>query len=129
MRKSAGIGKQARKEKDMGLLGLAEARKKGAIPRGMVVMHKCDNRLCCNPNHLEVGTIADNNHDAIAKGRNAKGERNGNSKLTELQVREIRAKHKLGEYTVSQLAKLYKVSESNMRSIVAEEHWKLPLAG
>lgn len=33
---------------------------KGPIPEGLVVMHLCNNRACCNPNHLEVGTQSDN---------------------------------------------------------------------
>ena len=43
----------------------------GSIAGGMCVMHKCDNRRCFNPSHLQVGTIADNNHDMIRKGRQA----------------------------------------------------------
>jgi hypothetical protein len=44
----------------------------GQIPRGMVVRHKCDNRICVNPAHLEVGTAGDNNRDRAARGRSAK---------------------------------------------------------
>ncbi len=43
----------------------------GAIPIGMCVMHTCDNRGCFNPAHLQLGTLAQNNHDMIAKGRAA----------------------------------------------------------
>lgn len=39
------------------------------IPEGMVVMHSCDNRLCCNPAHLSLGTQKQNMHDKLAKGR------------------------------------------------------------
>jgi hypothetical protein len=42
-----------------------------SVPDDMVVMHTCDNPPCCNPSHLRVGTIAENNRDCAAKGRNS----------------------------------------------------------
>lgn len=42
----------------------------GPVPAGMVVMHLCDNPLCCNPKHLSVGTQSQNLRDCIAKKRN-----------------------------------------------------------
>lgn len=42
----------------------------GSVPKGMCVLHQCDNTACCNPLHLRIGTHAENMRDMIAKGRN-----------------------------------------------------------
>jgi len=47
----------------------------GPIPEGMFLCHHCDNRKCVRPDHIFVGTDADNKADMIAKGRQAKGDR------------------------------------------------------
>ena len=66
----------------------------GGIPSGMQVLHRCDNRLCINPDHLFLGTNADNVADKVAKGRQyrpyAKGQANGHSKLTDAEAALIR---------------------------------------
>jgi len=71
----------------------------GEIPEGLLICHTCDNPPCCNPAHLFLGTKADNNQDKMLKGRHKpipgwKGEENPNSKLTDLQVEEIRRRYK-----------------------------------
>jgi hypothetical protein len=72
------------------------------VPEGLVVAHSCDNPPCCNPRHLWIGTVADNNADREAKGRSARtkvgaehrwkiaGHLHGRAKLTPAQVVEIR---------------------------------------
>lgn len=58
---------------------------KGEIPEKKVVRHLCDNRICVNPEHLEIGNQADNVHD-MYKG----GKEGGNRKLTNTQIEELR---------------------------------------
>lgn len=62
------------------------------VPNTKLVLHHCDIRCCINPEHLYMGTDADNSRDMIARSRDRhqKGSLNGNAKLNEAQVREIR---------------------------------------
>lgn len=43
----------------------------GPVPKGLWVLHHCDNPICCNPGHLFLGTAADNTQDSWRKGRHA----------------------------------------------------------
>ena len=112
---------------------------------GLCIRHKCDNPLCVNPEHLEIGTQADNVADmwarnrgnlegiraGAAKGREAlqrnpsarpSGERHGLSKLTEEQVAEIRRLN--GTASHKALGEMFGVHSTAIGRILRNQVWK-----
>lgn len=103
---------------------MAYALTYGAIPVGLPICHRCDNRACVRPTHLYRGTKADNVRDAVSRGRNTYGERVGTAKLTVLQVREMRARYARGGVTEKRLAEEYGISPSQAGAIVTGKNWR-----
>lgn len=97
----------------------------GPIPDGMYVLHKCDTPLCVRPDHLFLGTHADNMADRNAKHRQARpqGTLCGMAKLTEAQVLEIRRLHDECGVSQVQLGKRFGVDRTNVLAIVRRKTW------
>jgi hypothetical protein len=95
----------------------------GPIPDQLHVCHRCDNRICINPDHLFLGTNADNTADKVTKGRQhrLRGTAHGMAKLTEADVLAIRAENSA---TAPDLASKYGVSPEAISAIRHRRNWK-----
>ena len=99
----------------------------GEIPEGLLIRHRCHNRLCCNPLHLEPGTDKENWQDAVVDGNAMIAEQDGSdnimSKLSEALVYEIRTLFRSGVYSSTDLAEMFSVSRRCVeRTIVGKAY-------
>lgn len=95
----------------------------GQIPRGIFVCHKCDIPACVRPDHLFLGTPAENTQDAVAKGRNNRGAKVNTAKLTEQQVVSLRDMYVRGVRPITLMA-IFGMSRSSVWKIVTRRSWK-----
>lgn len=95
----------------------------GYVPDDLLVCHSCDNRRCCNPRHLWVGTDQDNAQDMWSKGRGQRGENHSYAKLTANQVLEMRSILQAGA-TQSKVADMYGVNRATVGDIYRRSTWK-----
>ena len=86
---------------------------------GECACHKCDNPSCVNPNHLWWDTVKGNINDRDKKGRN------GNAKLTPVQVVAIRNEYdKKNKITQKFLGEKYAVSQTTIKNIILGKSWE-----
>lgn len=101
--------------------------KQAGVPREyrQFVLHKCDNRLCCNPEHLFLGSMSDNQKDAYNKRRKVQPQsKHTNAKLTPGEVAAIRCRYAAGEAVQQELAVAFGVSQRAISLIVRGETYK-----
>lgn len=93
---------------------------RGPIEAGLCVCHTCDNRGCVNPDHLFLGTVADNSADMVAKQRHSHGETHAFAKFTENEVRAILT----SKAPTKALARSLGVSPRTIHSIRSGRTWR-----
>lgn len=97
----------------------------GELPKGAFVLHKCDVKLCVNPEHLFLGTHAINMQDMTSKLRQPYGQRHYNAKLSYLDVEDLRRLYSDGTWTTLRLAQKFGVGQAQISRIVSLKQRKL----
>ncbi len=95
----------------------------GLLPKNIKVLHQCDNPKCINPDHLFLGTDADNSKDRNSKERQARGESHAKSKISEKDVKKIRELN-LSGMSIRAISKKFPIDESNISRIINKKTWK-----
>ena len=126
-RNRGGYGRLSYRHEQWSAHRLAFTLANGPIPLGFQVRHSCDNPPCCNPDHLSIGTMEENNRDRVDRGRThlsgRSGEANSSARLTPDQVREIRQVYSEGRTSQAALAKIFGVSKQHVARIVNGQRW------
>jgi hypothetical protein len=102
----------------------------GEIPGGLIVCHTCDLPRCVNPDHLWLGTPADNTRDAITKNRlvGRRGEQNPACRYPDEVVAVVRKRYAEGGITIKELARTVGMSEAHTSAVVRGKTRRLPTA-
>lgn len=95
----------------------------GPIPKGLYVLHKCDNKKCVNPEHLFLGNQDINMKDMAKKDRHLYGEKSPLSKLKEEEVKDIRSRKKYRGLQTD-LAKEFNIDQTTISLILNNKIWK-----
>lgn len=94
----------------------------GKVPKGLCVLHRCDNPSCVRESHLFLGTHKENMLDKVRKGRQTRGENINLARLTEPQVLEIRKLK--GVVSQLKIAEMFKTNRTNVWYIQTYRTWK-----
>lgn len=122
---TTGYGKFCFRYKDYNAHRVSYLIHRGEIPVGMMVLHdpaRCNNRRCVNPDHLRLGTAAENQHDRNVAGTDVRGERVVGAKLRGEDVVEIRRLRQSG-ISEAELARRYGVHRTSINFIVNRKTW------
>ena len=100
----------------------------GPIGADLYVCHHCDNRKCCNPEHMFLGTFTDNMNDMLSKGRHGgtAGELHPRAKLTKVKVDEIRRRYADENILQEELANEYGVAKPTVAALLRNNSWYDP---
>lgn len=93
-------------------------------PGDFLICHSCNNPQCCNPSHLYAGEVLDNSKDSIKAGSQVRGESQGLSKLTEVDVLKIRELYQTGQWSQRALGKHFGVSQHPIKEAIHRRTWK-----
>jgi len=102
----------------------AYAAKHGPIDPQMHVLHSCDNPPCCNPEHLKLGTVADNSTDKVKRGRHCHGSKRPLAKLTNEQVMAIAKLWATGALSQKEIATRFGVNQSQVSRLLNRKRWR-----
>lgn len=96
------------------------------LEKWQFVCHKCDNPPCCNPNHLFLGTQADNMQDMLSKGRDnyCRGERSPSRKLSWEQVQAVKSMAEAGELSQREIARQFDIHQVTVSKILNGIRWR-----
>lgn len=119
-----GYGSLTRRSKRERANRLAWEFARGPIPKGIQVLHECDNRLCINPDHLFLGTIADNMAHASLHGRVSHGDTHYGAVLTEEDVIGLRDLYSTGTMSHKQIADMCGLNHMTVYDAITRRTWK-----
>ncbi len=120
---SKGYGRMTVDRKSAGCHRVSYEIHNGEIPRGLSVCHRCDVPACIRPDHLFVGTMAENMADMTEKGRSTRGSKNPSAILNEAAVASLRADVRPG-MSGYEASRKYGIQRGTVYQIMNGETWK-----